>query len=430
MTDAARPHEARLSHVVVVALLPALVFAIGEGAIIPVIPTVAASMGAGIEFAGFIAGAIMIGQTLGNLPAGPVVARIGEKRAMLAGAGLAVAGAVVSALAANAWVLLVGILVIGCSAAVFNLARHAFLTSYAPLEYRARVLSTLGGVFRAGQFVGPLLSAGVIAISGLAHAAFWIFLVCAALVIVVLLVGPDLERTASPAGSEAGEPGAGSGQVLAAVETAEPRPAAARERTSVWSAIRRHREVLTRLGVGSGLIALLRGARGVVLPLWAVSIGMDPAPTALVIGISGGVDFALFFTSGWIMDRFGRAWSAVPSMIGMGAGLIALACTPGLPGPQGWFVALAVWIGVFNGIGSGIIMTLGADLAPQAAPAPFLGAWHFITDGASALVPVLVAGVTALVSLSATAGALGVIGLVGAGMMWRWIPRYVPRAPR
>ena len=27
-------------------------------------------------------------------------------------------------------------------------------------------------------------------------------------------------------------------------------------------------------------------------------------------------------------------------------------------------------------------------------------------------------------------GAMGVIGLVGAAMLWRWLPRYVPRQPR
>ena len=43
-----------------------------------------------------------------------------------------------------------------------------------------------------------------------------------------------------------------------------------------------------------------------ILPLWAVSIGVSDANTALIIGIAGGLDFALFYTTGQIMDRWGR----------------------------------------------------------------------------------------------------------------------------
>lgn len=415
--------EASLTQVVVVALLPALIYAIGQGAIIPIIPAVVSSMGGGIEFAGFIAGAIMIGQTLGNIPAGPFVSRFGEKRAMIAGSALSVIGTLIAALAPAPWVLLVGILVIGFSGAIFNLARHAFLTTYAPLKYRARVLSTLGGTLRAGFFVGPLLSAAVITLAGLAHAAFWILVVCSVLVVVVLLVAPDVERMAGtgPARASAEKGGA------ATIEMDARDGDARKPRTNVWSALVEHRGVLLRLGVAAGIANLLRGARNVILPLWALSIGLDDSSTALVIGISGGIDFVLFFTSGWIMDRFGRQWSAVPCMTGLGIGLVALAFVHDVPGAVSWFVGVAVWLGLCNGIGSGIVMTIGADVAPRDRPAPFLGAWHLITDASSAAVPFIIAGVTALFALPVTAGVLGALGFVGAGMMARWIPRYLPR---
>ncbi|KAB1652981.1 MFS transporter [Pseudoclavibacter chungangensis] len=401
--------EANLTQVVVIALLPALVFAIGEGAILPVIPTVAGSLGAGIELAGFVAGSIMIGQVLGDIPAGPVVARVGEKRAMLGSAVVSIAGVLLCVSAVSTWMLLAGVLVVGFSASTFNLARHAFLTSYVPVRYRARALSTLGGVFRAGQFIGPFITAAVIALTGIAQHAFWICAIVGVVVIGVLLFAPDVEKTTRP------EP-----------RTSRSAPA----KTNVWSTVLANRRVLVRLGTGTGLIALLRGARTVVLPLWAFSIGLDAATTALVIGIAGGIDFALFFVSGWVMDRYGRAWTAVPSMLGMGVGLLALAFTHDLASAAWWFVALAIATGLANGIGSGIIMTLGADLAPRDAPAPFLGAWHIITDGASAAVPFIVAGLTLAFALPAAVGVLGVLGLVGAAIMGRYIPVFVPPPER
>lgn len=395
------------------ALLPALVFAIGEGAILPIIPAVAESLGAGIEFAGFIAGAVMIGQAVGNLPAAPVVARAGERTAMLLAVGVAMLGVVVSATATTTWMLLLGVLVIGFSAATFNLARHAFLTSFVPLRYRARALSTLGGVFRAGQFIGPFLTAGVIAVTGVAQHAFWIFAGAAVLVVVVLLFVPDVERLLADSPHGGGASGGA-------------RP----PRVSLLRTFRDHRGVLLRLGTGAGIVALLRGARTVVLPLWALSIGMDDATTAIVIGITGGIDFALFFVSGIVMDRYGREWTAVPSMLGMGIGLLVLSFTHDLSSASAWFTAIAYATALANGLGSGILMTLGADLAPPEAPAPFLGAWRTITDGASATVPFIVAGLTALFALPLAVGVLGALGLAGAGIMARYIPRYVPSRRR
>ena len=90
--------------------------------------------------------------------------------------------------------------------------------------------------------------------------------------------------------------------------------------------------------------------------------------------VAGAVDFALFFVSGQIMDRYGRLWSALPSMVGLGVGHLALALTHDLRAAVPWFIAVAVFLSVANATGSGILMTFGADLAPRHDPAPFLGA--------------------------------------------------------
>ena len=64
----------------------------------------------------------------------------------------------------------VGVFMIGMASAVFNLARQSYLTEAVPFHYRARALSTLGGVMRIGLFIGPFLGAAVIPFSGLAGA--------------------------------------------------------------------------------------------------------------------------------------------------------------------------------------------------------------------------------------------------------------------
>ncbi|ROS51614.1 MFS transporter [Frigoribacterium sp. PhB24] len=401
--------------VALAAFLPAALFAIGEGAIIPIIPVVASELGASLPFAGFVAALILVGELIGDIPSGWLVGRIGERTSMIGASLVSIGGLVTCLLAPNEIVLAVGVLVIGLATAVFALARHAFMTSFVPVEIRARALSSLGGVFRLGYFVGPFLSAGVIELTGSVQSAFVVHIVGCLGAAIALLVLRD------PSAAFGVRPGRG------AEDGAE---LVAKESHGLFGTLWRHRGVLVKLGSGAALIGAMRSGRQVMLPLWAVSIGLGASETAIIIGVAGAVDFALFYTSGQIMDRFGRLWSAVPCMVGLGLSYLALSVTHDLDANIGWFVAVAVLMSLANGIGSGILMTLGADLADKGDPAPFLGAWRFTGDAGSAAAPLLISGVTALVSISLASGVMGVLGLVGAAILVRYVPRYSPHVPR
>ena len=419
MTSDERPFSFR--SVALAAFLPTLLFSIGEGAIIPIIPIAAGNLGASLAMAGFIASMVMLGELAGDIPSGWVVSRVGERTSMIGAAVVAIVGVVICLLAPNYWVLMAGIFLVGIATAVFALARHAFMTSYVPARYRARALSTLGGIFRGGWFIGPLIASAVIAVTGSTQSVFWIFIISCLGSVIVLLALPDPEKMFGPSARVTDLSGA---QVTTGEEDAE-------ERThglfrTIWS----FREVLVRMGAGVSLVAAIRSARTVLMPLWAVSIGLSESNTALIIGLAGAVDFALFYASGQIMDRFGRMWSAIPSMLGLGLGFLVLAFSHDLSSAVAWYIGVSLFLSVANGIGSGIVMTLGADLAPKDRPAPFLGAWRFSADAGQAAAPLFVSLLTALVSISFASGVMGVLGLVGAGMLARYIPRYVPRKPR
>ncbi len=411
----------RWSSIALPAFLPTLLFSTGEGAIIPIIPTVATSLGAQLAIAGLIASMIMVGEVFGDIPSGWLVARVGERTAMIGGAFVAVIGLAISVFAPNPLVLGVGILLVGLATAVFALARHAFMTSFVPQRYRARALSTLGGTFRLGYFVGPFIAAAVIGITGTTSAVFWVDVIgCLGAAIVLLIVKDPSEAL----------------DAARAVHTANAskldagREFVAEESHGLFRTIWANRGVLARLGTGAGMIGAIRASRQVILPLWAVSIGITDSNTAIIIGIAGAIDFALFYASGQIMDRWGRLASALPSMIGLGVGHLVLAFSHDLPGNVVWFITVAMFLSVANGIGSGIMMTLGADLADKRNPAPFLGAWRFTGDVGSAAAPLLVSLLTGVASVAIATGVMGVVGLIGAGILWRYVPRYVPRKPR
>ncbi|WP_405218043.1 MFS transporter [Agrococcus sp. Ld7] len=387
------------------AYVPTAAFAIGEGAVIPYIPLIAGDLGASLAVAAVVAAMLTVGQLVGDVPGGNVVARFGERPTMI-GAGLLVLAAVALAfVSTTVWMLGAAIFVLGLGHAVFALARHAFMTTYVPLRYRARALSTLGGIFRMGMFVGPLLGSAVLGL-GFGLSAVWI--VCGlgtVVAIVVLFVLPDpssvFERTPPTTG---------------VIELRQ-------ERSGIWTVVRAHASVLLTVGVGAAMLSLARQARNVLLPLWAISIGLDGVTTGLVIGIAGGVDFALFFISGWVMDRFGRLWSVVPSLALMALSFLLLAITHDLDAAVLWFWVAAMVMALGNGLGSGILMTLGADLADPRNPAPFLGAWRLTTDAGGAAAPLLISLLISVASIAWAAGGLTALCVLGAGMLLRWLPR-------
>ncbi|MGK3952557.1 MFS transporter [Microbacterium sp. I2] len=408
---------------------PTVLFALGEGAVLPIIPVIAADLGADVAVAALVASALVVGQLCGNIPAGWAVARIGERLTMAIAGVVSLAGILGMALAPSLGLFAVAVFLIGFCAAAFGLARHSFMTTRVPLAFRARALSLLGGTFRLGMFVGPFVAAALIAVFGDEHVTIWFFGVCLVATILLVLLGPDPEtHFLPPAATRDADDAALTEDTGEPVTGTIPVASSRAPRTGVFRTMWRHREVLSRLGLAAASLSAVRSARQVVLPLWGVSIGLDAQTIALVVGISGAIDFALFYASGQVMDRFGRLWAALPAMLLMGTGFIALSFTHDTDQAAMWFAMFAAVLGVGNGLSSGILLTLGADVAPKADPAPFLGSWRTLTDAGGAVAPLLVSAIAATATLAVASGVTGAIGLVGALAFVRWVPRFVPRA--
>jgi MFS family permease len=290
----------------------------------------------------------------------------------------------------------------GMCTATFYLARQSYLTEVAPVDLRARALSMLGGAHRIGLFIGPFVGAAVISLTSL-RAAYAVAVVTAGLAAALLLVIPDVERR-----GDAPEPAPESGAV------------------GLVATVRTYRRLLLTLGVAVLAIGAARAARQVVLPLWAVHIGLSPEVTSLVFGVASAVDMALFYPSGKVMDRHGRLAVAVPSMLVLGAAMAVLPLTGGLV----TLTVVAMVMSFGNGIGSGIVMTLGADVAPPDNRRRFLSMWRLMSDTGNALGPVVVSVVAGLWTLAAGIVAVGGVGILAAAGLVRWAPKYSPFATR
>lgn len=373
------------------AFLPTLLFGIGQGAVIPVVALSALDLGASTGVASLVVALAGVGQLSGDIPAGQLASRWGERSTMLGASALLSIALVGCILAPSVWVLGAAIVVTGMATAVWAVARQSYVTHLVPLELRARALSTLGGSQRIGMFLGPFLGAGALQLAG-TDGAYLLQIVAAT---------------------------AAGGVLLALRDVSSPAPAPVTSVTpNVRRIVREHLPVLRTLGLGVMVIGAVRASRQAVIPLWAAHIGLEPAATSLVFGVANALDMLLFYPAGKVMDVYGRAWVAVPFLLTLGFAHLLLPLTATVAG----LTAVAVLMGIGNGMGSGIIMTLGADVAPLVGRPQFLGVWRLCSDTGSAAGPLLISGVTVVASLGPAVAVVGGVSLAGAWVIRRWIP--------
>jgi len=388
-----REQTFRLREIAVAAYGPTVVSSIGYGAVTPMIAFRARDLGADVGTAALVVSLFALGMLVSSLPSGAVVARLGERRTLLLG-GFVDAGAMLAAALATSVVAFgAALFVSGMAWTAFLIARQGFLIDAVPPTHRARAMSTLGGTFRVGIFVGPLLGAGLIAVAGLGA----VFLLSGALSLAAALLAqvmPDL--------------GAGSRQ--------EQRDSGF---ASVWSVLRAHRRTLLTLGVAVVAISASRSVRTGLLPLWADHLGIGASTTSLIFAGAAFVDIVMFYPGGWLMDRRGRSIVAVPIVLGVAIACLLLPLTSTATG----LAAILVLISFANGLGSGIVMTIGADTAPLTGRAQYLGGWRLCGDLGNTGGPLVVGAVTLVAPLAAACVVVGALGLVGAGWVGYWTRR-------
>lgn len=343
-------------------------------------------LGGSAAAASVVLGAFGLGSLLFSLPAGEAVARLGERRALVV-AGLIDAAAMLLAWrTTNVAILTVLAGVSGATWAVYLLARQSVLIDLVPDDRRARAMSMMGGAYRFGLFVGPLVGALLIANFGLAS----VFAFAA----VMSATGAALSLSiVDPPGMKASEP------------------------VHIGHVLRAHWNVLLTVGTAVILIAATRSIRLLVVPLWADQIGLSPEHTSLLISIAAVIDLALFYPSGWLMDRFGRTWVAGSCVAVLGAGVAMIPLTH----TAATLLAVAAFMAVGNGLASGIVMTLGADNAPVNGRQQFLGAWRLCGDVGNTGGPMAVSAIAAVTPLAFACVSTGLALVAASAWAAYWV---------
>jgi MFS family permease len=380
-----------LRSIAAAAFLPPALFSVSVGAITPVVPLTATALGATPALAAVVVALTGLGQLLADAPAGALTARFGERPVMI-GAGLLCAAALAVAMLSQSLLMFAAAMfVMGMGTAVWMLARLTFVADLVPFVLRARAMSTLGGVQRIGLFIGPFLGAAAVHFFG-TPGAYGVGLVAVLVAAGVLVV---------------------------VTEPTDQSPAGAPPQVGYRQMLRSEAGTFATLGLGVLLVSVVRASRQVVLPLWGEHLALAPATISLIYGLSGAVDMLLFYPAGRLMDLRGRAVVAISSMLGLAAAHLLLPLT----GSPVTLTLVAMLMGLGNGMGSGLVMTIGADLAPPGQRPVFFGIWRLVSDTGTGVGPFVLAGITAAISLGAGVLAMGGAGLAAAAAMGYWIPR-------
>jgi len=384
--------------------LPSLLLAFSEGLLIPILPLYAKDLGISYGLVGLVLAGEGLGMLLGDIPAGVLLRRLGRKGAMLLGVGCTVLSTVALLWAGPVAEVVLYRLLAGFGRALYSVSRHAYVADVVAVTNRGRAISLLGGIFRIGRFAAPMVGGVIAARHGL-RAPFSLFGVAGAVALAVVAifvrpVGP-VGRRKPPAPGPRGHP--------------------------LLVTLKAHYSVLASAGAGQLFAQTIRAGRQVIIPLYAADvIGLDVEAIGLVIGISSAVDMSLFYLAGLIMDRLGRKYAIVPSFAIQAIGMSLVPLTGSMVG----LLLATTLIGVGNGLGSGSMMTLGADLAPQDGRGEFFGVWRLIGDGGASGGPLIVGGVADLVALPTAAWAMAGAGFMAALIFLLLVPETLKERQR
>ncbi|RKU39444.1 MFS transporter [Candidatus Poribacteria bacterium] len=370
--------------------IPAFLLSTGAGIVLPTLSIYVKSF----ELSYTLTTVVLAVGVIGNIPAGILVERLGRKPSMLLGLVMIGVSTLGMGTATNFFQLIGAQLVGGIGNALWMLARHAYMTDVIPIANRGRAIALFGGVNRMGTFAGQFCS---VFLGVNLRLPFFIFAGIVVLNFVLCLFFiPETRRSTH--------------------QTAGKKLPYLRHLLEVS---RQHARLLATAGVGQVCVQTLRRGCNIIIPLYADEVvGLTTQQVRAVVMISSAVDMSMFPIAGYMMDRFGRRFATVPGVCVFATGMMLMPFTGTFTG----LLLAAIFMRMGNGIASGTMMTLGADLAPREGTGEFLGLWRLTGDFGGSAGPVIVGNLADLFGLGYSGFALGGIGYLGVGIFLWLVP--------
>ena len=391
----------------VVALVVAVVVALGFGLVVPVLPLFARDFGVGLFAVTSVVSLFAGVRLISNIYTGGLSDRIGSRNAIGWGALIVAGSSLLVATAGSYWQLLLYRGVGGFGSALFFNALLTHVVGLVGPEHRGRAVGGLQGAFLFGTSFGPTVGGLLAEPLGLRwpFAIYAVF--CAAAGIVALLFLP---REAGSA--EHAEGGAGRSE-----------PAGDARPSSITGVLRIARELCRDRTFVAALVLMAAsrwaatGVRFSLVPVFGVEeVGASTLVMSLALTLAALTHLAVVYPAGKIADTFGRRGLSVGSYLAFGVIAGALVFATSVPA----FLVVMGLYGLATGFSSVTPPAIVGDIVPKARTGVSIGVLNTAADAGSVLGPV-VSGVLAeqlgyAAGFGASALLLLVAGFVAVGM--------------
>ncbi len=402
-----------LKHLLLTLHLPAISMGLGLGVTVPVLPQITKELGAGLEVAGLVFVAQLLGTLAAPLPTGYLIDRLGRRRVLLAGPLVTAAASLLVAKVAidgSLYELLVYRFIAGWGEQMWMLSRIAVIADTGASSQRGKQVTSMFGVQQIGNLTGPVIG-GVAAV----QLGLWTpFVMHAAIVLVAVIPSFFILRESAP--DRRREP-----QSSAAASASGPEPGVWRRLLvpplpSVFAV--QFLANVTRGGIFGG---------GVIVLYAAYAYDVAPDELGYLRGAMAAVGIPIIFAGGFVMDRFGRKYTIVPGLILSASAMAFLAGTAYFDASYAWFIAAFTAVHMAVNVISGNMQTLGTDVAPVNARGMFFGVSRTVAQGGAALSPASFSVMTSLAGAGAAFSFLGASAFIGAIIVIFLVPETLRR---
>lgn len=360
---------------------PSAVISVMQQALLVVLPLYVLEIGGSLADSAVIIALKGVGMMAADLPAGALLARIGDKRLMIGSVALFIVALILMALMPSLPVLMMAAVLLGLAYGAWLVARISFISDAAAVHERGRVMALSAGTIRLGNVIGPAMAGLLIAAMGY---GITLYIFAAGMLLVILFIHLWVDN--HPCGAHQG-----------------------RHVSGLKATLRDNQKTFLTAGVAAFALTLVRSSRALLLPLAGAALLLDEASIGLAISAGAIIDALLFYPAGSMMDRIGRKPIFIASLVILGAAIALLPLSQGFVG----LVVIASLMGIGNGISAGVIMTMGSDLAPLQNRGSFIGVWRLLSDVGATAGPLLISSIVKLSGLTMAAHSIGVIGLIG-----------------
>ena len=256
------PHDRLLIPV----YLPSAFTAIANQAMLLLLPLYALEVSGSAAFAALVMAMRGIGVLFFDVPAGLLIGRFGDKSVLLGGLLTLAASMFGLSLATEQWLIALLSIPLGAAHAAWFLGWLTYITHSCPPEMRGQATAVNAGVQRLGALAGPLVG-GIIAESlGYPAAYLGAAAFCGVAFLISLLFTADVRPHA---------------------------PARSGHLKTIGGIFADNRRVFATAGSVAFVFQLVRATRHLLVPLFGVTVGLEPAAIGLIYATAALVDVSL-----------------------------------------------------------------------------------------------------------------------------------------